>query len=365
MLNQSKISQREIQQVWIAIKKLTKSRYEISQSALEIARKSGWDDSVHDIETRVKTAINALEKSNFVKRGQNMPRIYADGILVKNVPEAQAIMDKSERFDDISRKYAGGIISKLISAKSKMRGKDEEGEGRIDYISDGLGIPINEVIRVVGLLREEKILADTKDIIAYIKKDEKTNHSKKILSTHCHIENFLFGYLDDKEKTYNIKEINEELEKKFPETSMNQLDTILNYFSIKRLFKRTREDSKNYITLKPYFQIEKIKRKSNNRHKIAGVIIDFLYERAKNEPYSQNGEDTVVEFSVIELKKEYDNNLFGEKADTGEIEDALFYLLKIGAMKIEGGFLVIYNTMQIERLEKNNKVQYSKEDYAQ
>jgi ATP-dependent DNA helicase RecQ len=47
-----------------------------------------------------------------------------------------------------------------------------------------------------------------------------------------------------------------------------------------------------------------------------------------------------------------------------DIEDALYYLLKINAVKIEGGFLVIYNAMHIERLEKDNKALYKKEHYA-
>ena len=245
MLNQTKLSQKEIQQVWKGLKELTKSRSLISQSALEIARKSGWDDSVYDIETRIKTAISALEQAGFVKRGQNMPRIFADSILVKNMEEARTRIDKSSRFDDASRQQAIRIISNLISARSKGRGKEGEGESRIDYISDRLGIVKEDVIRTINLLREEKILSDAKDLVAYIKKSEKTNRSKNILYEHTNIENFLFKYLDDEEKTYNIKELNELLQEKVPKASINQLNTVLNYFTIKRFVKKTKEINKN------------------------------------------------------------------------------------------------------------------------
>jgi ATP-dependent DNA helicase RecQ len=57
LLNQTKISVKEINQVWKAIKELTKTRAQVSNSALEIARKAGWDDSINEIETRVTTAI--------------------------------------------------------------------------------------------------------------------------------------------------------------------------------------------------------------------------------------------------------------------------------------------------------------------
>ena len=48
---------KEIQQIWKAVKVIIRLRSEVSQSALEIARKAGWDDSLMDIETKVKTAI--------------------------------------------------------------------------------------------------------------------------------------------------------------------------------------------------------------------------------------------------------------------------------------------------------------------
>ena len=83
LLNQTKINIREIQQIWKAIKNITKFRQKASRSALEIARQAGWDDSIDEIETRVKTAIAALEEAGYIKRGQNMPRVYANSILAK------------------------------------------------------------------------------------------------------------------------------------------------------------------------------------------------------------------------------------------------------------------------------------------
>jgi ATP-dependent DNA helicase RecQ len=285
--------------------------------------------------------------------------------MVKNMEEARTRIDKSPRFEDASRQQAIRIISSLIGTRSKTRGKDEEAESRVDYISDRLGIVKEDVIRVIGLLREERILADAKDLSAYIKKREKTNRSKNIFFMHSNIENFLFLYLDEAEKTYNIKEMNEALEAKFPDTSINQLGTILNYYSIKRLVKRTREYSKNHVTLKPYFLTAEMRVKSEKRCRIAEVIIDYLYSKVSGGLDPRDTEDVKVDFSILELKEEFNRNLFDEKAEMDEIEDALYYLLKIGAMKIEGGFLVIYNTMRIERLETDNRMLYKKEHYVQ
>ena len=95
LLNQTKLNIKEIQQVWKAIKELTRFRSRVSNSALEIARKAGWDDTVAEIETRVKTAIAALEESGYVKRGHNIPRIFANSILSKNVQEALEKINES------------------------------------------------------------------------------------------------------------------------------------------------------------------------------------------------------------------------------------------------------------------------------
>src|SRR5690606_38500084 len=159
LLNQTKLSIKEIQQVWKAIKEITRFRSKVSNSALEIARKAGWDDNVVEIETRVKTAIAALEDAGYLKRGQNMPHIFANSILSKNAQEAIEKINTSERFEEKQKEKGIRIIKKLFSSKSRKQSNDEVAESRVDYISDHLGIVKEEVINIITLLREEKILA--------------------------------------------------------------------------------------------------------------------------------------------------------------------------------------------------------------
>lgn len=65
LLSQTMLSMSEIQQVWKAIKEMTRRRSVICCSPLEIARQAGWDDSGPDMETRVKTAVAALENAGY------------------------------------------------------------------------------------------------------------------------------------------------------------------------------------------------------------------------------------------------------------------------------------------------------------
>jgi ATP-dependent DNA helicase RecQ len=55
--------------------------------------------------------------------------------------------------------------------------------------------------------------------------------------------------------------------------------------------------------------------------------------------------------------------LFELKTSIEDIEDTLFYLSRIDAIKIEGGFLVVYNRLTIDRVEQDRKKGYKKEDY--
>lgn len=369
LLNQTKLNIKEIQQIWKAIKDITRFRSNVSNSALEIARKAGWDDNVVEIENRVTTAIAALEEAGYLKRGQNMPRIFANSILSKNAQEAIEKINLSERFNEKQKQHAVRIIKKLFSSKSRKQATDEAAESRIDYISDHLGIVKEEVINVVNLLREEKILADTKDLTAFIKRGENKNRSLNIVHSIGRIEKFLLSRLEEQEKSFHIKEINELAEENgCTDVSPNKLKTIINFWAIKNWLKRKRHNyAKNNLTIISNYPKAELKEKLEKRHELARFIVDFLFLKS-NENLSlsdTNKEQVLVEFSVHELKQEYENNnaLFKINITIADIEDALFYLSRIDAIKIEGGFLVVYNKLTIERLEQDNKKRYKAEDY--
>lgn len=368
LLNQTKLSIKEIQQVWKAIKEITKFRAKVSNSALEIARIAGWDDNVAEIETRVTTAIAALEDAGYLKRGQNMPKVFANSILSKNAQEAIDKINVSEKFADNQKAKAIRIIKKLFSSKSRKHSNDESAESRIDYISDHLGIVKEEVMSIVSLLRDEKILADAKDLTVFIKKGENKNRSLNIVDTFSKIENFLLPYFEEQEKIFHIKELNEKAEEKgLSDISTNKIKTIINFWTIKNWIKRKNLESKNHIAAAALHTKDFLKDKLEKRHALAKFIVEFLYEKSNiNIPKEDLGKDEVlVEFSVHELRKAYEtsSNLFKVDINLDDVEDTLFYLSRIEAIKIEGGFLVVYNRLTIERTEQNNKKQYTKEDY--
>ena len=369
LLNQTKLSIKEIQQIWKAIKDITRFRSKVSNSALEIARKAGWDENVVEIETRVTTAIAALEDAGYLKRGQNMPRIFANSILSKNAQEAIDKIKASERFEERQKENGIRIIKKLFSSKSRKQSSEESAESRIDYISDHLGIVKEEVIGIVNLLREEKILADAKDLTAFIQKGENKNRSLKIVESFSKIERFLLSVFEEQEKTFHVKELNEQAELNGCEdVSPNKIKTLLNFWAIKNWIKRQNlEYSRTHVTVVCVHPKGTLHEKFEKRHELSKFIVDYLYEKSRlnlSEDDAQK-EEVLVEFSVHELKAAYEKHdrLFKQSIGIDDIEDALFYLSRIDAIKIEGGFLVVYNRLTVERIELDNKKRYKVEDY--
>ncbi|MFU8770071.1 MAG: helicase-related protein, partial [Desulfotignum sp.] len=381
LLNQTRLNVKEIQQVWKAIKDLTRFRSKVSNSALEIARKAGWNDNIAEIETRVKTAIAALENAGYLKRGQNMPRIYANSILTKNAQQAIDRITASDRFEERQKQHAVRIIKKLFSSKTRQQANDETAESRVDYISDHLGIVKEEVIRIITLLREENILADAKDLTAFIKKGEKTNRSLGILQAFAGLETFLLTRMDPQETVFHIKKLNEQAEENgCADADPAKIKTLINFWAIKHWIHRPHADyAKHTFAAALNESKEVFQQKLEKRHALARFIVELLYEKSRKQAAegiaerSGEGETAIgehlalVEFSVLELKAAYENHgsLFRQNTSAEEVEDALFYLSRIGAIRIEGGFLVAYNRLTIERLEMDNRRRYRIEDYKQ
>ena len=148
LLNQTKLSISEIQQVWKAIKELTAKRDKVSCSPLEIARQAGWSDvDANEIEMRVKGAITTLEQAGFISRGNNSPRIFATSIKVRSMDEARKLLMASSLFDDVTREEAARIIRSLISSRATADNRGAEAESRVDYLADILGMKKSSVIR--------------------------------------------------------------------------------------------------------------------------------------------------------------------------------------------------------------------------
>lgn len=367
LLNQTKLSISEIQQVWKAVKDLTRQRMKVDCSALEIARKAGWDDSVSDIETRVRTALAALEQSGYLVRGNNVPHVYATGITVKNMDEARERISASVLFGSDEIEKAVRIIKSLISQKHIAKAQDSEAESRIDYLADILGLSKREVISVVERMRQEGILADSKDISAYLQDaGDSERKSQLLLERFAKLEQYILNHIPDESLRISCKQLNENAVNDGINTSKEKDIRTLLYFLTVKGYTRKKEDAVHNIEISRQADLESTIRRFEKRLEISRFAVEWLYRLALDAE-AKNASGKAIQFSVVELLnqiKSSSQSLFGGLDDIQleDVEEALLYLSKIGSLKLEGGFLVLYNAMNIQRI-KDNKSRYKQDDY--
>ena len=365
LLNQTKLSLSEIQQVWKAIKSLTKNRSILKRSPLEIAREAGFDDPNGDVETRVKTAILALEEAGYIERRQNCPRVFATGIMVQNMDEARRKITASTLFDEKQKEAASRIMSLLISERSTSKADSDEAESRIDYIADILGLKCSEVQESVQLLRAENILADTRDLTAYIKKSEGENKSKGVINRFGQMENLLLSKLETGKTIFNLKELNEEaMASGIKKSSVKDFKTILFFWMINNFIEKNYySDVSTKIELK--VPLDTLKKDFDHRIQLSRFIVEHLYQTNLKVRPNQR-EEALIQFSEKELLAAYEDeiSLFTkETVSYKDLERSLLYLSKTNSLQIENGFLVLYNALEIHRIEKNNLIKYKVDDY--
>lgn len=352
LLNQTKLTLSEINQVWSAVKKLTAKHDCIHISALEIARKAGWEE-IRDVETKVKSAIAALETAGYLRRGMNSPRIFATSIVPRNMDEASERIERCPDFTEDDKLDARRIIKSLISERSRSRAGTVEAESRVDYLSDMLGIETRKVISIVERMRVAGILAKDDDMTAYLRLGQ-----LRKFKYYIQLEKFLVETVIGECTKFSLKEINEKaIASGIARSSVKDIRTILFFWTIRHYIEK-RPVTDDYIQIAAKVSASDLEKQIAVRNSIAS----FIVYRFKDNNKEEDGE-VKVGFSLAGLVGDYnDSALFPEKIDVGMAEEALLFLAKTGILNLEGGFMVLYNKLQIERL-KDGKYRYKKEDY--
>ena len=363
MLNHTKLSLKEIKDIWKAVKNITKDkRRKFSMSAIEIAKRAGWDLEVNKsgIETKVTTAINALEQGGFLERGYNAPRIFADSILVNSVMEARKKLENSKLFKDDKRKdKAMQILGSLLGSKNINRKKTDTAESRVDYIAENRGFETQEVMDIVTDLRTEEILGDSQDLVIDFSSEGLIGQKREKLKRLYEIEKCFLSYLKKGTNTYDLREINEEIQKINEKASIVELQKVVGFLSIAGYIKTERAGKRYSLKITSVEDdSEYLIKHLDRRLDISNTLLSYLNELDRTKPTDKR----FIEVSTKMLVDHYNHNLLGDIINSKEVEEALLYLSRVDILSIEGGFLVLYNAMQIERIEYGRD--YLKSDYA-
>ena len=259
------------------------------------------------------------------------------------------------------------IIKSLISQKHIAKAQDSEAESRIDYLADILGLSKRDVISVVERMRQEGILADSKDISAYLQDaGDSERKSQILLERFAKLEQYILNHIPDGTLRISCKQLNENAVNDGISTSKEKDIRTLLYFLTIKGYTRKKEDAVRNMEISRQADFESTMRRFEKRLEISRFAVEWLYQSASYAE-KENMPGKAIQFSVVELLnriKSSTQSLFSRLDDIQleDVEEALLYLSKIGSLKLEGGFLVLYNAMNIQRI-KDNKSRYKQDDY--
>ncbi|MEM1322976.1 MAG: RecQ family ATP-dependent DNA helicase [Bacteroidota bacterium] len=374
LLNHSKLSQKEVDQIWRGIKGFRRRHF--TKSALEIAKKAGWDTENTQsgsslLETRVKVALSALEESGYIRRDENAAQVFAQSILVKNVEEAQQKMKESPRhfIGQQQQENAKRIFSSLMSrAKARQ-------ETQVDYVAEALGIHRNEVTTIINIFKDIGIMDKEKDLRVYYFTVKGKRNSSNVFRQVSTIERLLLDNLFPQEhihkKNSYLREVNEAinealLEEDF-ECNLGIIRDLLNYWAQVGFVKKERIDRSNnqYLIIRKmeYGQFREHIEKRLATAELAMPVIkqQYLPHAIEDENFTDK---KLIEFSVSDLKQQIEKQS-GAQEVIRFYELLLLYFHHLKILELKDGLLIFYNPMKITRLEDNNRKQYTQEDYQQ
>ena len=215
-------------------------------------------------------------------------------------------------------------------------------------------------------MRQEGILADTKDISAFLIDGDTERKSRTLLDRFVKLEQYILERIPDDSLKISYKQLNDDALNDGIATSREKDIRTLLYFLTIKGYTRKKEDAAHNLEVTRKIDREAILARFQKRVDVSRFVVEWLYNLAQ-ERAKEDGKTIAVQFSVVELLKEMQQKgslLFSSfsSLQLEDVEEALLYLSKIGALKLEGGFLVLYNAMEIRRI-KDNKLRYKQDDY--
>ena len=216
-------------------------------------------------------------------------------------------------------------------------------------------------------MRQEGILADSKDISAYLRDaGDSERKSQTLLERFARLEQYILNHIPDGSLRISCKQLNENAVNDGINTSKEKDIRTLLYFLTVKGYTRKKEDAAHNMEISRLADLESTVRRFEKRLEISRFTVEWLYQLA-SDAEKENTPGKAIRFSVVELLnriKSSSQSIFGGLDDIQleDVEEALLYLSKIGALKLEGGFLVLYNAMNIQRI-KDNKSRYKQDDY--
>jgi ATP-dependent DNA helicase RecQ len=356
LLRQSKLNQQEIDQIWRAIKRMTRFRDRVSKSALELATAAGWDREIKDLQNKVTASLAALEERGYLKRTLNSPQVFATSLLTKDLESALRLVHGSAVLTAKQKEDCARVLQRII----------KHGETKLDEVAEQLGMELRQVMRTVQLLRELKVLDDHEDLTAFVDLRPRAGSAAR-LKLLMSLEKVLLAQLGTGPFTTSLRALNQAAIDEGVNSQPADVHGLLNYWK-RRGFIRTARVARAEQTYRitPRSNPDDMRREMEERHALAVACLDHLQSIATSSRPGQevSKEEMAVPFSMIGLRDKLKEGMFGQEQDLQALEKALLYLHEGKAINLEDGFMVIYQRLNVDRLEEDNRKRFTRDDYA-
>ena len=154
---------------------------------------------------------------------------------------------------------------------------------------------------------------------------------------------------------------------------MKRIKNLLYFLTIKNYILKEEHTATGSAVVQLVNDKTTIEKQFEQRSQICRFIVKTLTAEAqrtavKEETKKPSPHNMLVNFSVIELMHRFTRSVNELSFDSNrevtldQFEEALLYLSKTSLLKLEGGFLVIYNTLQLDRVADRG-ARYGKEQY--
>lgn len=357
MIQNNRITQKEINLLWRAVKEY--KRNHIVVSARELARQAGWDEETTEIETQIKAGLSALERVEYIERELNSSRVMATSLQPKTFEDAQKILKEKTHL-------LGGKLEEAHRLVQALYGKDSVD---VDDAQEYLNIKKDQIAELVDQLRDMGILADEEDIVvkAEFGRGEKAAPKvlEKFLALETEMVETLGNSLEEGQQTLRIslKEWNDQLLACENEIRIPMMRRIIeDWFYTRHIDKSKLESDLELIqvTLKATF--EDFRKWIELRQTIAKKIVEIL----PSYPQGGMGQQDNLPFSILGIKRKIETgDLLLEPQPVVLYHQSLLFLHRIKAIEILKGFIVFANRMRIARKLSDNKKQYSQTEYRE
>ncbi|HRH70595.1 MAG TPA: RecQ family ATP-dependent DNA helicase [Flavobacteriales bacterium] len=356
LLRQSKLNQQEIDQIWRAIKRMTRFRDRVSKSALELATAAGWDREIKDLQNKVTASLAALEERGYLKRTLNSPQVFATSLLTKDLESALRLVHGSAVLTAKQKEDCARVLQRII----------KHDETKLDEMAEQLGMELRQVMRTVQLLRELKVLDDHEDLTAFVDLRPRVGSIARLKSL-MSLEKVLLTQLGTGPFTTSLRALNQAAIDAGVDSQPADVHGLLNYWK-RRGFIRTARVARTEQTYRitPRSDPDDMRREMEERHTLAIACLDHLQDLATTAQQSQQErkEEMPVPFSMVGLRDKLREGLFAQEQDLRAVEKALLYLHEGKVINLEDGFMVIYQRLNVDRLEEDNRKRFTRDDYA-